>query len=90
MLGTSAHSSDLMQWLKVQDWSIDGAHVAELPRLQAGGLILMDMDSTAIQIRCIDEIARLAGVGNRSLPLLRQRCTVNWISPKVCVTVWLC
>ncbi len=65
VLGTSAHSSDLMQWLKVQDWSIDGAHVAELPRLQAGGLILMDMDSTAIQIECIDEIARLAGVGEQ-------------------------
>lgn len=64
-LGTSAHSSDLMQWLKVQDWTIDGAHVAELPRLQAGGLILMDMDSTAIQIECIDEIARLAGVGEQ-------------------------
>lgn len=65
VMGTSAHSSDLMQWLKVQDWSIDGAHVAELPRLQAGGLILMDMDSTAIQIECIDEIARLAGVGEQ-------------------------
>ncbi len=65
VLGTSVHSSDLMQWLKVQDWSIDGAHVAELPRLQAGGLILMDMDSTAIQIECIDEIARLAGVGEQ-------------------------
>ena len=65
VLGTSAHSSDLMQWLKVQDWSIDGAHVAELPRLQAGGLILMDMDSTAIQIECIDEISRLAGVGEQ-------------------------
>jgi phosphoserine phosphatase SerB len=64
-LGTSAHSSDLMQWLKVQDWTIDGAHIAELPRLQAGGLILMDMDSTAIQIECIDEIARLAGVGEQ-------------------------
>lgn len=64
-LGTSAHSSDLMQWLKVQDWTIDGTHIAELPRLQAGGLILMDMDSTAIQIECIDEIARLAGVGEQ-------------------------
>ena len=25
---------------------------------------MMDMDSTAIQIECIDEIARLAGVGD--------------------------
>ncbi len=65
VIGTSAHSYDLTQWLKVQDWSIDAAHVAELPRLQEPGLILMDMDSTAIQIECIDEIARLAGVGEQ-------------------------
>ncbi len=25
----------------------------------------MDMDSTAIQIECIDEIAKLAGVGDK-------------------------
>ncbi len=31
--------------------------------LKAQGLLVMDMDSTAIQIECIDEIAKLAGVG---------------------------
>lgn len=32
-------------------------------RLSQGGLMVMDMDSTAIQIECIDEIAKLAGTG---------------------------
>lgn len=33
------------------------------PRLAQAGLLVMDMDSTAIQIECIDEIAKLAGTG---------------------------
>lgn len=33
------------------------------PKLSQAGLLVMDMDSTAIQIECIDEIAKLAGVG---------------------------
>ncbi|TCP91269.1 phosphoserine phosphatase [Cricetibacter osteomyelitidis] len=32
-------------------------------RLSQPGLLIMDMDSTAIQIECIDEIAKLAGTG---------------------------
>ncbi|MGV6987594.1 phosphoserine phosphatase [Testudinibacter sp. P80/BLE/0925] len=32
-------------------------------QLQTAGLLVMDMDSTAIQIECIDEIAKLAGSG---------------------------
>ncbi|TKB49262.1 phosphoserine phosphatase SerB [Ferrimonas sediminicola] len=35
---------------------------AERPRLDRPGLLLMDMDSTAIAIECIDEIARAGGV----------------------------
>lgn len=35
-----------------------------LPTLREPGVLLMDMDSTAIQIECIDEIAKLAGVGD--------------------------
>ena len=31
--------------------------------LKQAGLLVMDMDSTAIQIECIDEIAKLAGTG---------------------------
>lgn len=34
-----------------------------LPVLNAKGLLVMDMDSTAIEIECIDELAELAGVG---------------------------
>ena len=33
------------------------------PRLDQPGLLVMDMDSTVIQMECIDEIAALAGVG---------------------------
>lgn len=35
------------------------------PSLATPGLLVMDMDSTAIQIECIDEIAKLAGVGEQ-------------------------
>lgn len=35
-----------------------------LPILNKPGLFVMDMDSTAIEIECIDELARLAGVGD--------------------------
>ncbi|AWW35218.1 phosphoserine phosphatase SerB [Mannheimia varigena] len=34
------------------------------PSLNQAGLLLMDMDSTAIKIECIDEIAKLAGMGD--------------------------
>lgn len=36
---------------------------SELPLLNEKGLLVMDMDSTAIQIECIDELAAMAGVG---------------------------
>ena len=42
----------------------DFALVASLPDFSKPGLVLMDMDSTTIQIECIDEIARLYGVGD--------------------------
>lgn len=44
---------------------LDYANVQDLPDLSQPGLIVMDMDSTAIQIECIDEIAKLAGVGEQ-------------------------
>ncbi|MGY0581188.1 MAG: phosphoserine phosphatase SerB [Paraglaciecola chathamensis] len=34
------------------------------PRLDEPGLLVMDMDSTVISVECIDEIAKLAGVGD--------------------------
>ncbi|CAM3513653.1 Phosphoserine phosphatase [Vibrio aerogenes CECT 7868] len=54
---TSQHQDVLNQY------QIDYALTADLPDLNQPGLLLMDMDSTAIQIECIDEIAKLAGVG---------------------------
>ncbi|WP_087021905.1 phosphoserine phosphatase [Thaumasiovibrio subtropicus] len=44
---------------------LDYASLDELPDLSEPGLVLFDMDSTAIQIECIDEIAALAGVGEQ-------------------------
>ncbi|QIZ75944.1 phosphoserine phosphatase SerB [Ferrimonas lipolytica] len=35
---------------------------AQLPSIRQPGLLLMDMDSTAIEMECIDEIARRGGV----------------------------
>ncbi|WP_413735358.1 phosphoserine phosphatase [Sodalis sp. RH21] len=45
------------------DLGLDVAPFGKTPHLRAPGLLIMDMDSTAIQIECIDEIAKLAGVG---------------------------
>ncbi|MDW6001690.1 phosphoserine phosphatase [Vibrio mangrovi] len=47
----------------LQQLKVDYARIDDLPDLSQPGLLLMDMDSTAIQIECIDEIAKLAGVG---------------------------
>ncbi|PHM71158.1 phosphoserine phosphatase [Xenorhabdus kozodoii] len=44
---------------------LDVVPLGQIPRLRSAGLLVMDMDSTAIQIECIDEIARLAGVGDK-------------------------
>ena len=41
-------------------------------RLNEEGLIVMDMDSTAITIECIDEIAALAGVGEQVASVTAQ------------------
>jgi phosphoserine phosphatase len=47
------------------EMALDIAQLGVMPQLRSPGLLLMDMDSTAIQIECIDEIARLAGVGEQ-------------------------
>ena len=56
------------QWLAefvnfAHDVEVDIAKLDFCPKLSQAGLLVMDMDSTAIQIECIDEIAKLAGVG---------------------------
>ncbi|WP_158769169.1 phosphoserine phosphatase SerB [Paraglaciecola sp. L1A13] len=45
---------------------------ARAPRLDEPGLLLMDMDSTVISIECIDEIAKLAGVGDEVSSVTEQ------------------
>ena len=44
---------------------IDFALMTNFPDWNKPGLVLMDMDSTTIQIECIDEIARLYNVGDQ-------------------------
>ncbi len=56
---TSEHENIL------QALQLDYASLEQVPDLSRPGLIVMDMDSTAIQIECIDEIAKLAGVGEQ-------------------------
>lgn len=47
------------------DEGMDVAPLGKIPHLRSPGLLVMDMDSTAIQIECIDEIAKLAGTGEQ-------------------------
>ncbi|KLN67048.1 phosphoserine phosphatase [Vibrio sp. VPAP30] len=47
----------------LQALELDYSTLVDMPDLSKPGLIVLDMDSTAIQIECIDEIAKLAGVG---------------------------
>lgn len=67
-LGLSQPLSESLQ-VKLKDFG--NSMAAELVyldgnlRLNQPGLLVMDMDSTAIQIECIDEIAMLAGVGEQ-------------------------
>ncbi|WP_439258102.1 phosphoserine phosphatase [Lonepinella sp. BR2271] len=42
---------------------LDAAVINFHAKLSQAGLLVMDMDSTAIKIECIDEIAKLAGTG---------------------------
>mgnify|MGYP000244676469 CR=1 FL=1 len=44
---------------------IEAALIKDAPKLSTPGLLVMDMDSTTIEIECIDEIAALAGVGEQ-------------------------
>lgn len=45
------------------DWAGELVYLPAPVYLKQPGLLVMDMDSTAIKIECIDEIAKLAGVG---------------------------
>lgn len=45
--------------------NIESIIIKDAPKLNEPGLVLMDMDSTTIKIECIDELAKLAGVGEQ-------------------------
>ena len=46
-------------------YNVDVGLQGSRPSLSEPGLLVMDMDSTVIAIECIDEIAKLAGVGEQ-------------------------
>jgi phosphoserine phosphatase len=57
---TKKQLSDLAEAL-----SLELVLLEKPPTIDEPGVLLMDMDSTAIEIECIDEIAKLAGVGEQ-------------------------
>ena len=53
------------EWIDIaHELALDIAPLNFHASLKQAGLLVMDMDSTAIQIECIDEIAKLAGTGD--------------------------
>lgn len=60
-----ANPYDLQLEQGVVSQQLDIADLRDAPDLREPGLVVMDMDSTAIEIECIDEIAALAGVGEQ-------------------------
>lgn len=64
---TILNSTGLQQQLEIcaVNCQVELAVLNTRPTLSEPGLILMDMDSTVIGIECIDEIAKLAGVGQQ-------------------------
>ncbi|MGN1392434.1 MAG: phosphoserine phosphatase SerB [Succinivibrionaceae bacterium] len=69
---TNVYNADLNQELKKYPGTIDVVHVKEIPILNKPGVILLDMDSTCIQIECIDEIAKAYGVGEQIAEITSQ------------------
>ncbi|CAH0525024.1 phosphoserine phosphatase [Vibrio hippocampi] len=49
----------------LKELRVDCVSLVDVPDVTKPGIIVLDMDSTAIQIECIDEIAKLAGVGEQ-------------------------
>mgnify|MGYP006206110337 FL=1 len=60
----SAEKRDALSAL-ASELAIEAVYLSQRPLLCQPGVLVMDMDSTAIQIECIDEIAKLAGVGEQ-------------------------
>lgn len=55
-----------------EKFEFDFAAIEHVPSLRSPGLLVMDMDSTAIEIECIDEIAKLAGCGEQVSAVTEQ------------------
>lgn len=64
------NKKNLMAWAEQSD--VELCYLESKVTLSKPGLIVMDMDSTAIQIECIDEIAKLAGVGEEVAAVTEQ------------------
>lgn len=60
---TAEQLQSLQQLATAQAYEM--VYLLSAPQLSQPGLLVMDMDSTAIQIECIDEIAKLAGTGEQ-------------------------
>jgi phosphoserine phosphatase len=60
---SAAQQSQLAQL--AAELKLEQVYLTAAPSLQQPGVLVMDMDSTAIQIECIDEIAKLAGTGEQ-------------------------
>ncbi|MDO6446319.1 phosphoserine phosphatase SerB [Colwellia sp. 1_MG-2023] len=56
---------------------IEAALIKNAPKLEQAGVLVMDMDSTTIEIECIDEIAMLAGVGEEVAAVTEQAMQGN-------------
>ncbi len=65
-----AEKASLVAWAESEN--IELCYLNSTVNLAQPGLIVMDMDSTAIQIECIDEIAKLAGVGEQVAAVTEQ------------------
>lgn len=63
-LGLNSPLTELQRALLSALPKLEVIEMSEQPvRLDLPGLLVMDMDSTAIEIECIDELAKMAGVG---------------------------
>lgn len=67
---SGSEQSTMMAW--AEKVGVELCYVNSKIKLNEPGLIVMDMDSTAIQIECIDEIAKLAGVGEQVAAVTEQ------------------
>lgn len=54
------------------DLGLDIVFIEQAPKLSEPGLLVMDMDSTVIQVECIDEMANRFGVGEQVSQITAQ------------------